>query len=50
MNAGLIVATNNATPLAIPGLDLSQAPLIGAALFAALIIISYVWVSRQAKE
>ncbi len=50
MNAGLIVATNNATPLAIPGIDTTQAPLIGAALFAALIIISYVWVSRQAKE
>jgi putative OPT family oligopeptide transporter len=50
MNAGLIVATNNPNPLAIPGVDASQAPLIGAALFAALIIISYIWVSRQAKE
>jgi putative OPT family oligopeptide transporter len=50
MNAGLIVATNNAAPLAIPGLASAQAPLIGAALFAALIVISYIWVSRQAKE
>jgi putative OPT family oligopeptide transporter len=50
MNAGLIVATNNAAPLAIVGAEFTQAPIIGAALFAALIIVSYIWVSRQAKE
>jgi putative OPT family oligopeptide transporter len=49
MNAGLIVAANNAAPLAIPGLESPAGPFIGAALFAALIIISYLWVSRQAK-
>ena len=49
MNAGLIVATNSESPLAIVGADFAAAPLIGAALFAALIVLSYAWVSRQAK-
>jgi hypothetical protein len=50
MNAGLIVATNNAAPIALVGAEFTQAPIIGATLFAALIIVSYIWVSRQAKK
>jgi len=49
LNAGLIVATNNATPLALVPADFAQAGVIGAGLFAALIVVSYGWVSRQAR-
>ncbi len=45
LNAGLIVATDNATPLALVGPEFTQAGLIGAALFAALILASYAWVA-----
>ena len=50
LNAGLIVATNNPTPIALVGADFTQGPIIGAALFAALVLGSYLWVSRQAHE
>jgi putative OPT family oligopeptide transporter len=49
LNAGLIVATSNAAPLALVGGDFAAAGWIGAALFAALIVVSYAWVSRQAR-
>ncbi|MBI1212741.1 MAG: oligopeptide transporter, OPT family [Alphaproteobacteria bacterium] len=50
LNAGLIVSTNNASPLALVGADFSYANVIGAGLFALLIVFSYIWVGRQAKE
>lgn len=49
LNAGLIVATNNAAPFAIVGPEFTDAPIIGALMFAALVVASYLWVSRQAK-
>jgi len=50
LNAGLIVATNSATPIAIVGDDFAVAAgWIGAGLFAALVLLSYTWVSRQAR-
>lgn len=50
LNAGLIVATNNPSPLALVGENFAPAaPYVGAGLFAALIAICYAWVSRQAK-
>jgi putative OPT family oligopeptide transporter len=50
LNAGLIVATDNATPIAIVGDDFATtAGWIGAGLFAFLIVASYAWVSRQAR-
>lgn len=49
LNAGLIVSTGSESPLALVGAGFAEAPLIGAALFVALIAASYVWVSRQAK-
>jgi hypothetical protein len=49
LNAGLIVSTSNATPLALVGGDFAFAPSIGAGLFALIVAISYVWVSRQAR-
>ncbi len=50
VNAGLIVAADNPAPLALVGADFAPtANLIGPALFATFIIVSYVWVSRQAK-
>jgi len=49
LNAGVIVATDNPAPFALVGPEFAQAGIIGAALFAALIVVSYIWVSRQAK-
>ena len=49
VNAGLIVSTSNATPLALVGGDFAMAPSIGAGLFALIVAVSYVWVSRQAR-
>jgi putative OPT family oligopeptide transporter len=50
LNAGLIVATNNPAPIAIVGEGFATtARILGPALFAALAVISYVWVSRQAR-
>ncbi len=49
LNAGLIVSTDNPTPLALVPADFAQAGVIGAVLFGALILISYAWVSRQAR-
>ncbi len=50
LNSGIIVATNNPTPLAIVGPNFAETSLwIGAALFALLTLISYVWVARQSK-
>jgi putative OPT family oligopeptide transporter len=51
LNAGLIVATGNATPLALVGADFADASRwAGAALFAALILVSYAWLSRQSSR
>jgi len=50
LNAGLIVATDSATPIALVGADFAaQAAWIGAGLFAFLVVASYAWVSRQAR-
>ncbi len=49
LGAGLIVATGSATPLAVVPPDFALAGTIGAALFGALIVISYAWVMRQAR-
>ena len=50
LNAGLIVATNNAAPLAVVGPDFAaMSRWVGAAMFAALLAVSYGWVGRQAK-
>lgn len=46
--AGAIAATQNQAPLALVT-DFGLAPLVGAALFVALIAFSYLWVSRRAK-
>jgi putative OPT family oligopeptide transporter len=50
VNAGVIVATNNATPFAIVGAEFAATSIwIGAALFIALLLASYAWVGRQAR-
>src|SRR6185436_10222215 len=50
LNAGLIVATGKPTPIAIVGAEFApMANIIGPALFAVLIAVTYVWVSRQAR-
>ena len=50
LNAGLIVATGSATPLALVGESFAApAQWLGVLLFAAVIAISYRWVSRQSK-
>jgi putative OPT family oligopeptide transporter len=51
LNAGLIVATNNPAPIAVPGSEnfAAFAPYVGLALFAVLLFISYAWVSRQSR-
>lgn len=50
LNAGLIVGTGNATPIAVVGADFAAASQwVGAALFAVLLAISYAWVSRQSR-
>jgi hypothetical protein len=50
MNAGLIVATGSAAPLALVGAGFaSVAPWIGILLFAAAIAWAYRWVSRQSE-
>jgi len=51
LNAGLIVATNNPTPIAVPGTEnlATLAPYIGLAMFALLLLVSYLWVARQSR-
>jgi putative OPT family oligopeptide transporter len=51
LNAGLIVATNNPAPIAVPGSEnfAGFAPYIGLAMFAVLLFLSYAWVSRQSR-
>ncbi|WP_395645166.1 OPT family oligopeptide transporter [Terricaulis sp.] len=50
LNAGLIVGTGNPTPIAIVGEDFTAASRwIGAAMFAALLTLSYFWVARQSR-
>lgn len=50
LNAGLIVATGKETPLALVGADVAAyAPIIGAVLFAVLMIGIYAWTARQAR-
>ncbi|MEQ1865556.1 MAG: oligopeptide transporter, OPT family [Micropepsaceae bacterium] len=49
LNAGLIAGTGLPTPLALVAPDFAQAGVIGAGLFATAIVVSYIWVSRQAK-
>lgn len=50
LNAGLIVATNDAAPLGLvgPGFE-GVARWIGIAMFAALAAVSYGWVARQSR-
>lgn len=50
LNAGVIVGANNAAPFALVGAEFAdQAQWVGMALFAALTVLVYVWVSRQAR-
>ncbi|GAM96540.1 oligopeptide transporter [alpha proteobacterium U9-1i] len=50
LNAGLIVGTNNAAPIAIAGEGFAGiAPYVGAAMFALLLLTSYLWVARQSR-
>jgi putative OPT family oligopeptide transporter len=50
LNAGLIVATNNPAPIAIAGEGFAGvSPYIGAAMFALLLLVSYLWVARQSR-
>ncbi|MFN0180165.1 MAG: OPT family oligopeptide transporter [Gemmatimonadales bacterium] len=50
LNAGLIVATNSAAPLALVGPSFeSAARWIGLALFAGTVVASYRWVARQSQ-
>ena len=50
LNAGVVAATKSPAPFALPlGADYTQGGIVGAALFAILIVVSYIWVSRQAR-
>ncbi|HEY9382956.1 MAG TPA: oligopeptide transporter, OPT family [Gemmatimonadales bacterium] len=50
LNAGLIVATGSAAPLALVGASFAgTATWIGVLLFAVVIALSYRWVSRQSE-
>ncbi len=50
LNAGLIVATNKATPLALVGADFEGAARwIGLALFTGAVVATYKWVIRQSR-
>ncbi|HEV8600228.1 MAG TPA: oligopeptide transporter, OPT family [Gemmatimonadales bacterium] len=50
LNAGLIVATGSAAPLALVGVDFAgPAQWVGIVLFALVIAWSYRWVSRQSE-
>ncbi len=50
LNAGLIVATGSATPLALVGAGFAgPATWIGVLLFAVVVALSYRWVSRQSE-
>jgi putative OPT family oligopeptide transporter len=50
LNAGLIVGTGDPSPIGVVGEEFVAASRwIGAALFAALLAISYFWVSRQSR-
>ncbi len=50
LNAGLIVATGSAAPLALVGADFAGAARwVGILLFAVVIALSYRWVSKQSE-
>jgi len=49
LNAGLIVASGDATPLALVGEGFTAANTIAPILFAVLVAAAYSWVSRQAQ-
>jgi hypothetical protein len=50
LNAGLIVATNKAAPLAVVGPDFEGiATWIGLAMFIVAVAASYKWVARQSS-
>jgi len=50
LNAGLIVATNDAAPLTLVGPGFaSTARWVGLALFAGTVVASYRWVARQSQ-
>jgi hypothetical protein len=50
LNAGLIVATGRATPLALVGPGFAGiAPWTGMLLLGVIVAISYRWVSRQSE-
>ena len=51
LNAGLIVATGSATPIAVVGEDFAAtSQWVGAIVFAILLLISYFWVARQSRS
>jgi putative OPT family oligopeptide transporter len=50
LNAGLIVASNNAAPIAVVGEEFAgAAPWVGGAIFTLLLLASYLWVARQSR-
>jgi len=49
INAGLIVGLSNDAPLGFFPADFGPAPLLGIALFIALIVLLYGWMLRRAK-
>ena len=50
LNAGLIVATGSAAPLALVGASFAGAATwVGVLLFALVVAWSYRWVSRQSE-
>lgn len=49
MLAGLIVGTNNATPLAIVG-DTFPSMLVGAVSFAVVVVVMYLWTQAKARS
>jgi putative OPT family oligopeptide transporter len=50
LNAGLIVGTQNPAPIAIVGEEFAGiAPYVGVAVFALLLLVSYLWVARQSR-
>ena len=51
LNAGLIVATNKAAPLAVVGAEFeTAAQWVGMAMFVAAVVVSYRWVARQSEQ
>jgi hypothetical protein len=44
------VATNSPAPIAIAPEGFALGPWVGLALFASLLLLSYLWVARQSRQ